>query len=418
MAIIQHMYQRYLLSHLHAALKDTPVVLLNGARQTGKSTLVQSLIQEYSTKPQYFTLDDASILSAARNDPAGFLKGLPEKTIIILDEIQRAPELFVAIKEIVDEEHESGRFLLTGSANVLLLPKLADSLAGRMEILTLWPLAQQELKNHSYNFIDTVFSENISFKTPTPLKRQDLLALLCAGGYPEVIKRSEPRRHAWFKSYLTTILQRDIKDLANIEGLTELPHLFKLLATRHMGLLNLADLSRSVGIAQTTLKRYMTLLEMTFLLSYLPPWYSNVGKQLVKAPKFMLNDTGLIAYLLGLNQKKLIDNPMLLGNLLESFVINELRKQTTWQDFPANLYHFRTQTAQEVDIILENAQGDFVGIEVKASQTISSNDFKGLKLFSELTTDRFKYGFVLYTGEKIIPFGEKYFALPINILWE
>lgn len=410
------MYQRYLLPHLHAAFQDTPVVLLSGARQTGKSTLVKSLMGELKD-PQYFTLDDASVLSVAQHDPAGFLKGLADGTII-LDEIQRAPELFIAIKEIVDKQHRPGRFLLTGSANVLLLPKLADSLAGRMEILTLWPLAQQELKNYSYNFIDKIFSDNVNFKDPMSLKREDLIGIICAGGYPEAVRRSEVRRYTWFESYLTTILQRDIREVANIEGLTELPHLLKLLATRHMGLLNLADLSRSIGIAQTTLKRYMTLLEMTFLLSYLPPWYNNLGKQLVKAPKLMFNDTGLVAHLLGLNTKKLMDTSMLLGAILESFVINELRKQASWQDFPVSLFHFRTHVGQEIDIILENRHGELIGIEVKASQTVSMNDFKGLKLLSELTMDRFKYGFVLYTGERVIPFGEKYYALPVNLLWD
>lgn len=410
------MYQRYLLPHLHAVFQDTPVVLLSGARQTGKSTLVKSLMGELKD-PQYFTLDDASVLSVAQHDPAGFLKGLADGTII-LDEIQRAPELFIAIKEIVDKQHRPGRFLLTGSANVLLLPKLADSLAGRMEILTLWPLAQQELKNYSYNFIDKIFSDNVNFKDPMSLKREDLIGIICAGGYPEAVRRSEVRRYTWFESYLTTILQRDIREVANIEGLTELPHLLKLLATRHMGLLNLADLSRSIGIAQTTLKRYMTLLEMTFLLSYLPPWYNNLGKQLVKAPKLMFNDTGLVAHLLGLNTKKLMDTSMLLGAILESFVINELRKQASWQDFPVSLFHFRTHVGQEIDIILENRHGELIGIEVKASQTVSMNDFKGLKLLSELTMDRFKYGFVLYTGERVIPFGEKYYALPVNLLWD
>lgn len=416
MFIIPIMYKRYLLPHLLAALQDTPVVLLNGSRQTGKSTLVK-LIMEYRPDSRYLTLDDVSILSAARGDPAGFLDGLSEK-LVILDEIQRAPELFLAMKESVDLERRSGRFLLTGSANVLLLPKLADSLAGRMEILTLWPLAQQELSGNAYNFVDTIFSDEMHFSDPPPLKRQDLIQIVCSGGYPEVLQRSESRRYAWFSSYLTTLLQRDIKDLANIEGLSDLPHLFQLLVTRHMGLCNFADLSRSTGVAQTTLKRYMILLEAIFLISYLPPWYSNLGKKLVKSPKLMINDTGLIAHFLGLSTKRLMDDSMLLGPLLESFVINELRKQITWQDFPASLFYFRTQGGQEVDVVLESREGDLIGIEVKASRTVSINDFKGLNAFAELTAERFKWGFVFYTGDKVIPFGKKCYALPVNLLWE
>lgn len=409
------MYQRNLHTHLLAALQDTPVVLLNGARQTGKSTLVKMLAQQFSNA-HYFTLDDMSVLSSIRHDPAGFVSGLPDG-LIILDEIQRAPDLLLAIKEHVDQNRRAGRFLLTGSANVLLLPKLADSLAGRMEILTLWPLAQQELHHSTYRFIDKIFEQDFQCVAPPTLNRADLIQILCRGGYPDAHHRNEARRHAWFESYLATVLQRDIKDLAHIEGLTELPRLLQLLATRHMGLANFADLSRNAGISQTTLKRYMALFEATFLISYLPPWFNNLGKRLVKTSKWMLNDTGLTAHLLGLSADKLNNFPISLGPLLESFVANELRKQSTWQDFPTRIFHFRTESGQEVDVVLENRNDDLVGIEIKASHTVSVHDFKGLHAFAELTGERFKRGIIFYAGEKIIPFSKNYYALPLSLLW-
>lgn len=409
------MYQRNLYSHLLAALQDMPVVLLNGARQTGKSTLVKTLAKQFSFS-HYFTLDDMSVLSSIRQDAAGFVSGLPDH-LIILDEIQRAPELLLAIKNHVDQHRRVGRFLLTGSANVLLLPKLADSLAGRMEILTLWPLAQQEINHSTYRFIDKVFESDMQFVAQPALSRVELIQILCRGGYPEVIHRNDSRRYAWFESYLSTVLQRDIKDLANIEGLTELPRLLQLLATRHMGLANFADLSRNAGLPQTTLKRYMALFEATFLISYLPPWFNNLGKRLVKTSKWMLNDTGLVAHLLGLSTEKIKNFPIMLGPLLESFVVNELRKQSTWQDFPTRLFHFRTEGGEEVDIILENRNGDLVGIEVKASHTVSTHDFKGLRVLAELTGERFKCGIVFYAGDQVIPFGKDGYALPISCLW-
>ncbi len=411
------MYQRNLNLHLLAALQDTPVVLLNGARQTGKSTLVKSLAKEGLFASHYLTLDDVSVLSAIRHDPAGFLSGLPDDQLIILDEIQRAPELLLSIKDNVDQDRRAGRFLLTGSANVLLLPKLADSLAGRMEILTLWPLAQQELNHSTYRFIDKIFENDVQFTAKSTLSRLELIQILCRGGYPAAIHRSESRRYAWFESYLTTVLQRDIKELANIEGLTELPRLLQLLATRHMGLANYADLSRNAGLSQTTLKRYMALFEATFLISYLPPWFNNLGKRLVKTPKWMLNDAGLTAHLLGLSVEKLNNFPIMLGFLLESFVVNELQKQVTWQDFPTRIFHFRTEAGQEVDIVLENRHGDLVGIEVKANHTVSAHDFKSLHVLAELTGERFKRGIVFYSGDKVIPFGKNYYALPISFLW-
>lgn len=392
------------------------MVLLHGARQTGKSTLAQWLASKQRPS-RYLTLDDAGVLAAAQGDPGGFIAALKEP--VVIDEIQRAPGLFMAIKAAVDRDRQLGRFLLTGSADVMLLPRLSESLAGRMEILTLWPLSQGEIDGIKESFLDAVFGNEL----PTKIKiRQDwsgLLARMLRGGYPVVQGRlTENRQKAWFSSYVSAILQRDVRELASIEGLTLLPRLLSLLAARSTSLLNVSELSRSVAIPQTTLKRYMALLEMTFLIQTLTAWSSNLSKRLVKAPKLILNDTGLMAYLLGLSRERLVTEGTLAGPLLENFVVMELRKQAAWSRTRPQVFHFRTLTGQEVDIVLEDAAGKLVGIEVKASGTVDGKDFRGLRALAELTGKRFQNGVVLYTGSECIPFGPRLHAMPLSSLWE
>ena len=269
------MYQRNIEHSLRLALADTPVVLLIGARQTGKSTLALRLAKDLSA--QYLTLDDATVLAAATADPQGFVSS--SQGMLVIDEVQKAPDLFPAIKMDVDAHRRPGRFFLTGSANVLMLPKLAESLAGRMEIVTLWPLSQGEILDRRERFIASVFSERLPQLERHGEEPRDLLQHLTVGGYPEVVGRaSERRRQAWFASYVTTILQRDVRDLANIDGLREMPRLLALLAARTGGLLSISELSRASGVPHTTLKRYLSLLEATFLVTTLPAWSANVGK--------------------------------------------------------------------------------------------------------------------------------------------
>jgi predicted AAA+ superfamily ATPase len=400
---------------LREALRDTPVVLLNGARQTGKSTLVGSgMLGDHEAR--YLTLDEAGVLAAAEADPSGFLSGLEGP--VILDEVQRSPGLFPAIKAEVDRDRRPGRFLLTGSANVLLLPRLSESLAGRMEILTLWPLSQGEIEGVKEGFVDAVFTGGLLSIPDGPGGTPNLHERLLRGGYPEVLGRSsESRRRAWFGSYVTTILQRDVRDLSNIEGLTELPRLLSLLAARSASLVNYAELSRSASMPQSTLKRYVSLLEATFLVSTLPAWSSNLGKRLVRSPKLLLCDTGLISGMQGLSAERLASDPVLIGPLLENFVAMELRKQSAWSDTQPRLFHFRTQTGQEVDLVMENAAGRIVGVEVKASATVGARDFRGLRALAEASGDRFRRGIVLYTGKTAVPFGENLHALPVGSLW-
>ncbi len=409
------MYRRNITDPLSEALVDSPVVLLNGARQTGKSTLVRSgMIGEFSGR--YLTLDDAGILSAAATDPAGFLAGLGRP--VVLDEVQRAPDLFLAIKAEVDRERRPGSYLLTGSANVMLLPRLSESLAGRMEVHTLWPLSQGELEGVREGFVDVAFSGQAPQQTGEDETTVQLLERVLRGGFPEVVGRDSPtRRRAWFDSYVTTILQRDVRDLANIERLTQMPRLLSLLAARVASLLNYSELSRSVAMPQSTLKRYLTLLQTTFLVDTLPAWSGNLSKRLVRSPKLILCDSGLAAHLQGVDAQRLSADPVLLGPLLENFVAMELKKQITWSQTRPRLFHFRTQSGQEVDLVLEDTAGRLIAIEVKGAATVGARDFRGLRALAEATGERFRRGILLYTGREVIPYGKRLFALPIGSLW-
>lgn len=410
------MIYRNLTSIIIESLEDSPVVLINGARQTGKSTISQWIGKE-SHPARYLTFDDATVLSAAQADPSGFLSGIKEN--VILDEIQRVPELFTAIKLEIDHNRKPGRFLLTGSANILLLPNLSESLAGRMEIITLWPFSQCEIEGTRDNFIDHAFENK---NLPLIVNKEDrtkLIKKICDGGYPEILKRAKAsRRSAWFESYITTILQRDVRDIANIQGLTDMPKLLSLLAARTASLLNFAELSRSGGISQTTLKRYMTLLQATYMITLVPAWSGNLGKRLVKAPKCFLNDTGLTAHLLGISESRIQNDTHLMGPLLEQFAVLEVLKQSTWSTTRSRVFHFRSQTGHEVDMILEDQRGRIVGIEVKASQSLSRKDFKGLQTIKTILKRQFHRGIILYTGTESIAFGGNLYALPIQALWQ
>jgi predicted AAA+ superfamily ATPase len=406
------MYQRNIVSELQSAIADTPVVLLNGARQTGKSTLAQEFARSHSIP--YVTLDDATQLAAASSDAHGFLAGLGDRAVV--DEVQKAPGLFPAIKMSVDRDRRPGRYLLTGSANVLLLPQISESLAGRMELITLLPLSQGELLGQQEAFLDGVFAASLPALQSG--EDMDLKGAVLAGAYPEVLQRpAGKRRDAWFAAYITALLQRDVRDLANIEGLTDMPRLLSLLAARVGSLLNMSELSRSSGIPNSTLKRYLSLLQATFLFQPLPAWASNRGKRLIKSPKIHLIDSGLAAHLSGVTRQSLDRDPVFFGHLLENFAVNELRKQMGWSDTRVELHHYRTTAGREVDILLENAAGRLVGMEVKASAMVVRKDFSGIDALSEDTGKRFVRGIVLYTGDEPVSFTENYLALPLSAIW-
>lgn len=409
------MFKRWLQEKLEKALSRSRVVLLNGARQVGKTTLIQEIAKEKGYS--YITFDDAALVALAKNDPKGFIASLEKPAI--LDEIQRVPELFLAIKMDVDTNPTPGRFLLTGSANPLLIPRLGDSLAGRMEIFNLYPLSQGELHDQRETFLTMLFDSQanpMTIKSPV-LSKQELYTIILKGGYPGIQTYDNEGKNSWFRSYISMILDRDVRDLANVEGLHQFPLLLTLLATRTGTLLNIAELSRSVQISTTTLQRYLTLLQAIFFLRYQQPWHSNLGKRLVKAPKTYLLDTGLLTSLLALDVERMMTEPHLVGGILENFVVNEFIKQASWQAMEIKPYHFRTSDGIEVDIVMENARGDIVAIEVKNSNTVSPNDFKGLAYLQKELGKKFIRGVVLYTGTTNYPYNEKICALPISALW-
>lgn len=409
------MHPRHVLPSLTEALADTPVVVLSGARQTGKSTIAQSLSN--SEARSYLTLDDPAVMTAASTDPAGFIGRLQGS--VVLDEIQRAPQLFLAIKASVDRDRSPGRFLLTSSANLMLLPRVVDSLAGRMQTISLWPLSCAEQKDiPETNLADWLFSGELVLMKFASDARSSLHQYLLAGGYPEAVSRDNPaQRAAWFSGYLQTIMQRDVRELATLEQLNQIQNLLQLLAVRSGSLLNFAEISRASGLTQTTLKRYFALLEMLFLIYRLPAWERDAHKNLVKAPKIYLPDCGLLAYLTRQTEKGLSTQVGLPGELVETFVFGELLKHLSFSQLRLKCRHYRTQTNMKVDFILENPIGKITGITVKASHSIDGKDFKGLRHLQETEPQAFQRGIVLYGGSEIMEFGPSLFAMPLSVWW-
>jgi len=411
------MIDRFLIERLFEALADTPAVLVNGARQTGKSTLVQSVNPPGSSR-QYLTFDDPGILAAAKRDPNGFIAGLNNP--VTMDEVQHIPEIFPVIKAAIDRQRQPGQFLLTGSANVLLLPKLSESLAGRMEVMTLWPFSQGEMRGSKEIFVDSLF-----FTQPLPWpgvstgpQRDELLEMVLTGGYPvAAARKSLARRDAWFRSYVLTILQRDIRDLANLADVSAVPRLLSVVASRAGSLLNFADISRTAALPQTTLKRYFALLEATFMVHLLRPWAKNLGQRAIQTPKIYLNDSGLLAYLQGMTAERVKSEGSRYGALLENYVVMELRKQSTWSETQPDFFFWRTASGQEVDLVLEDRAGRVVGVEIKASSTLGRNDVRGLQALASAAGSNWVRGVVLYTGTEVIPFASNLHGVPLGRIW-
>jgi len=408
-------YPRFAEPRLAEALADAPVVLVHGPRQCGKTTLAQ--MAGAPRRYTYFSFDDDVVLAAATADPVGFVADLPERTI--LDEVQKTPALFTAIKAAVDRERYPGRFLLTGSSNVLLVPRLADSLAGRMEILRLHPLAQCELAARAPQFLDALFGASFSARSCERLGK-DLAERIVAGGYPAALARPVPRRRAvWYRDYIETLVQRDVRDLARIGSLDALPRLLTLAASQTARLLNVSHLASPFQLSRPTIRDYITLLQSVFLLEELPPWHSNRLKRLIKTPKLHVTDTGVACALLGLGAPALWQDRGALGQLLETFVLQELRRQASWHEDEHRFFHFRDKDGVEVDIVLEGSARQLAGIEVKASATVTGADFSGLrKLRDAASEQRFAAGVVLYDGETCASFGERLFAVPLRFLWD
>lgn len=408
-------FERRVTSELLAALRDTPVVLLNGPRQSGKSTLAQDLVRR-GVVGTYLTFDSAADLASAAADPDGFVRGLDGATVI--DEVQHVPDLFRAIKLSVDRDRRPGRFLLTGSVDVLLAPRISESLAGRMELHTLWPLSQGEIEGARDRFVDAVFGDDPPAFHEDPGTRRELAERIVRGGYPEVVLRPAERRAQWFTSYVTAIVQRDVRSLAEIDALIALPRLLQLLAARVGSLLNIAELSRSSGIPYTTLGRYLSLLEATFILRRVPAWSGGLGQRLLKHPRTFICDSGLAASLQRVDVERITTaDPTLIGPLIENFVAMELVKQLSWHSASTHLYHFRSAAGEEVDLVLERGDGKVVGIELKASATVTEDDLRGLRALASRTRRKFHRGLVLYMGSRSLPFGADLYAVPLSALW-
>jgi predicted AAA+ superfamily ATPase len=396
---------------LQASLTDTPVVLLQGPRQCGKTTLARSVAEPAGFG--YLSFDDDNLARAARADPLGFVTDLPPK--MVLDEVQRVPELFTTLKLVVDRDRQPGRFLLTGSADVLLLPKLADSLAGRIEVIRLHPLSQVELRQQSAGFLQQLFRAEFGVVAASRMGLA-LAALLVAGGFPAALTRQPPRRRAWYQAYVQTLVQRDVRDLARIAALDVVPRLLELAAGQTAHLFNVSELASPFGVSRPTVRDYLSLLERVFLVDILQPWHLRQISRLVKTPKLHLGDTGVACALLRLDAAALHANRALLGQLLETFVFQELRRQAGSQPEAVSFYHFRHRDDHEVDIVLEQGES-LAGVEVKASGTVRAEDFRGLRKLQEIAGDRFACGVVLYDGEVSLPFGPRLFALPMQTLW-
>jgi uncharacterized protein len=359
-------------------------------------------------------LDDATSLESAFSDPVGFVRGLDRATI---DEVQRAPEILRAIKVSVDEDRRPGRFLLTGSANVLALPQVSESLAGRMAIIDLLPLSPAEVRGREPHFLRRAFDGELPDSEET-MVGEELTRLVLTGGFPEMLHRiGEDRRQAWARDYLNTLLRRDVGDIAEVEKQEAMARLFRILAHHSAKLLNFSQLGGKVGLDDKTTRRYVLILERLFLVRRLEPWFRNRLKRLVKTPKLHFLDSGLLAASVGLTTARVGQERSAFGPLLETFVFSEILRQSGWYPEAVDLYHFRDKDQDEVDVVVEDLSGRVVGIEVKASATVRREDFRGLRKLAAACGEDFCLGVILYDGDRVLPFGERLFATPVSCLW-
>lgn len=407
-------FKRYSSKRVRAALKDTPVVFIMGPRQSGKTTLAKSLVSRHW---QYFTLDDQAQLAIARADPIGFIKNLPEDQSVVIDEVQRLPEMLLGIKQVVDEHRVPGRFLLTGSANALLLPQVADSLAGRVESVSLHTISECEIKGVKPSFLSNLLSCKPPVTGETRI-RDYLIKRIVTGCFPEPLQRkNEHRVRAWYKQYINSLIQKDVRDIGQIDHPDKLLRLLKLISFYSGKLVNFTELGAKIDLARLTTKKYINLLEQLFLVEQLPAWHINHHKRLIKTPKLHMADTGLICAVRDINSEFLLSHPNEFGSLLETFVFNELQKQADWLEEDTIFYHYRDKDKKEIDFIVENARGDCFAIEVKAAATLFSKDFSGLQRFKEVAGKRFKFGVLLYDGDQTTAIADNIFAVPIAALW-
>ncbi|MFI7633387.1 ATP-binding protein [Nonomuraea sp. NPDC049400] len=398
------------------ALADTRVVVVNGARQVGKSTLADLIVTRTGNARKLY-LDDPAVLAAAEEDPVAFVQ---HDGLLMIDEIQRAPQLLLPIKHKVDRDPLPGRFLLTGSARLLGLRDLPDALPGRTETIEMWPLSQGEIESAPDGFVDRIFAQGADVNMPPcSLRKRDYVDRALRGGYPEAIRRDPGRRrNRFFDSYITDLITRDVRQISDIERPAEMRRLLSVVAARMGGLAVVQSMAGDVGLPRMTLSRYLDLLELVFVIKRIPSWSSNLTRRAISTPKLIITDSGLGGRLIGMSPDRARDVTAPIGPLLENFAIGEVARQLTWANEPVQLFHYRDRDKVEVDMVLEHASGEVVGIEIKAAETVRGDDFRGLRHLADRLEARFRAGFVLYTGDQTLPFGDKLKALPMASLWK
>ena len=395
------------------ALADTRVVFISGARQVGKSTLGREIVAGLPAA-QEFSLDRRETREAAVADPEGFIAEL--KGPVLIDEIQRVPDLLLAIKDAVDRDTAPGRFLLTGSANILSARTIKDALTGRMETIPLWPLAQSEINTSSINIVDALFGGEPPLVSNAMVGRDAFVSLTAAGGYPEARLRTGKRRDAWFASYLDTTLDRDLRDISDARKLSEIPRLLGLLATQAANVLSFRGIATKLDLTPDTVRQYVGLLQTVFLVRLLPAWRPGLSARETHAPKAYLVDSGLLAHLLSADEKRIAHDDQVTGRVLENFVVTELLKHADWAGTATRSYHYR-QRAEEIDLVFENRTGEIIAVEVKASSSVSRADVQPMVKLRDAMGARFKAGVVVCTGPRSTPLGDRLWALPVSGLW-
>lgn len=406
---------RHVRPSLVEALAEARVACLLGPRQSGKSTLVRAIAAE-EHPARYVTLDDPATLAQAREDPTGFVARTERMAI---DEIQRAPDLMLAIKIVVDTDQARGRFLITGSANVITHPRVADALPGRVEYLTLWPFSQVELAERRPAFLEGAFAGEAPRVEDPPVGRAGYAEMVVRGGFPEAVRAEAGRRRRFFAGYVDSILGREVDELGSVRDPEATARVLRLAAARSAALANMTAIGRELGIDHKTVGNHLRSLEQLFLVVRLPAWHANLGHRVVRTPKLHIADSGLLCSLIGVDEERLVTDGTLAGGVFESFAVTEIMRQADCGDFAhgLTLHHYRDQPGNEIDLVLERPNGDVVGIEVKASANPHPREATGLKLLRERLGDRFKQGFLLHLGATTIPIGDRISAVPLAALW-
>lgn len=406
-------FNRHARPRVLQALADTRVVFISGARQVGKSTLGRGIVDGLPAAEE-FSLDRRETRESALSDPEGFIAAL--RGPVLIDEIQRVPDILLAIKDAVDRDTTPGRFLLTGSANILTARTIKDALTGRMETIPLWPLAQSEINASTANVVDALFAGELPSVSDATVGRGAFVSLAAAGGYPEARMRAGRRRDDWFASYLDTTLDRDLRDISDARKLSEIPRLLGLLAAQAANVLSYRALATKLDLTPDTVREYVGLLQTVFLVRLLPAWRPGLSARETHAPKAYLVDSGLLAHLLSADEHRIAHDDQVTGKMLENFVVTELLKHADWATTNTRAYHYR-QRAEEIDLVLENRTGEIIAVEVKAASSVSRADLRAMEKLRTATGARFKAGVVLCTGPRTTPLGDRLWALPISGLW-